>query len=95
MEHTQIYPEPGWVEHDPLEIWKNVEICMEKALEMAKITRKQVVSVGITNQRETTVVWNKKTGKPYYNAIVWNDGRTANICDDLSRHGGKDRLRGL
>jgi len=89
-EHNQIYPQPGWVEHDPLEIWKNTQ----KVINQAQSTVDDPLSaVGITNQRETTVVWNPCTGKPYYNAIVWQDTRTKEICDALAETGGQDRFR--
>jgi glycerol kinase len=89
-EHNQIYPQPGWVEHDPLEIWKNTQ----EVITQAQSTVDDPLSaVGITNQRETTVVWNPCTGKPYYNAIVWQDTRTKEICDELAETGGQDRFR--
>ncbi len=90
-EHTQIYPQPGWVEHDPLEIWQRTQDVIAGAL--AEIKPKEIIGVGITNQRETTIVWNKKTGKPYHNAIVWQDTRTKSICDELAANGGQDRFR--
>jgi glycerol kinase len=83
MEHTQHYPSAGQVEHDPLEIWKNTKICLSKAIEGVKDEHVKIVGVGITNQRETTIVWDKETGVPYHRAIVWNDTRTATICDNL------------
>ncbi len=92
-EHRQIYPQPGWVEHDPLEIWKKTQDVIRKALSDANIKRGDIASVGITNQRETTLVWNKLTGQPYYNAIVWQDTRTKDICDQLSIQGGMNRFR--
>lgn len=92
-EHHQIFPQPGWVEHDPLEIWENSKEVIQKALSIANIHRGDIVSVGITNQRETTLVWNKITGKPYYNAIVWQDTRTKDICDQYATQGGMDRFR--
>lgn len=92
MEHKQHYPKSGYVEHDPLEIWRSVKTCLSGALSQVPKSLK-IVSVGITNQRETTVVWNKKTGAPYHNAIVWNDTRTNAICDQISKHGGADRFR--
>jgi glycerol kinase len=93
QEHKQIYPKPGWVEHDPLEIWERTQEVMRAALTRAGIDSSEVAAVGITNQRETTVVWEKATGKPVYNAIVWQDTRTAEICNELARTGGQDRLR--
>ena len=92
-EHRQIYPKPGWVEHDPLEIWENTQEVVLSALQKAGLTSTDLVAVGITNQRETTIVWNRKTGKPYYNAIVWQDLRTDVICNELAKQGGQDRFR--
>lgn len=92
MEHKQHYPKSGYVEHDPLEIWRSVKTCLSGALSQVPKNLK-IVSVGITNQRETTVVWNKRTGTPYHNAIVWNDTRTNAICDQISKNGGADRFR--
>jgi len=92
-EHIQIYPKPGWVEHDPLEIWERAQEVMRGALSKAGITSSELAAVGITNQRETTVVWEKTTGKPVCNAIVWQDTRTDQICNELARDGGQDRLR--
>ena len=89
-EHEQIYPQPGWVEHDPMEIWQRSQEVMEAAKSAAG---GNVAAVGITNQRETTVVWNRNTGKPVYNAIVWQDTRTDKICDELMKDGGQDRFR--
>lgn len=92
-EHEQIFPKPGWVEHDPMEIWGAVQAVISGALAKGGIDPKDIAAVGITNQRETTVVWNKKTGKPVYNAIVWQDTRTDQICNELAKEGGQDRLR--
>lgn len=92
-EHTQIYPKPGWVEHDPIEIWASVQSVIAGALTKGAIDPKDISAIGITNQRETTVVWNKKTGKPVCNAIVWQDTRTDAICAELAQEGGQDRLR--
>ncbi|MGB2962377.1 MAG: glycerol kinase GlpK [Anaerolineales bacterium] len=92
-EHQQIYPQPGWVEHDPLEIWHNSLSVMSDALTQAKLEVKDLAGLGITNQRETTVVWSKSTGKPICNAIVWQDTRTDSICRDLGNNGGQDRFR--
>ena len=92
-EHEQIYPKPGWVEHDPLEIWQRTQEVIEGALKKSKISLTDIAAVGITNQRETTVVWEKATGKPVYNAIVWQDTRTDVICDELAKDGGQDRFR--
>jgi glycerol kinase len=85
---NQFYPQPGWVEHDPLEIWNSQRASLEEALERSGILPEQVAAIGITNQRETTIVWDRHTGTPVYNAIVWQCRRTADICDDLrSREG--------
>jgi glycerol kinase len=86
-EHRQIYPSPGWVEHDPVEILKNSIEVIRNAFASGNIDPKQIKSLGITNQRETTVLWNKSTGKPYGNAIVWQDTRTENICSELISQG--------
>ena len=83
-EHEQIFPKAGWVEHDPLEIWHNTQEVIGLALSRADITRHDIAAVGITNQRETAVVWDKNTGKPVYNAIVWQDTRTQSIVDRLA-----------
>lgn len=93
MEHEQIYPKPGWVEHDPMEIWARTQDVIKGAVEKAGAKPGDIAAVGVTNQRETTVVWNPKTGKPYYNAIVWQDTRTKEICDELAWDGGQDRFR--
>ncbi|MCK4490030.1 MAG: glycerol kinase GlpK [Anaerolineales bacterium] len=92
-EHRQLYPLPGWVEHDPLEIWQNSVKVIEDALSEANITVADLAALGITNQRETTVVWSKSTGEPVCNAIVWQDTRTDAICRDLGLEGGQDRFR--
>jgi len=81
LEHKQIMTKPGWVEHDPMEIWGNAREVIGTALSRANITRHDIAAVGITNQRETTIVWNKTTGKPVYNAIVWQDTRTQDIVE--------------
>ena len=92
-EHEQIYPKPGWVEHDPMEIWQRTQEVIRGAIANAGIDPNEIAAVGVTNQRETTVVWNRHTGKPYYNAIVWQDTRTDKICDMLAADGGQDRFR--
>ena len=110
-EHQQIYPKPGWVEHDPLEIWRNTLEVMSGALGKVNSDQLSVISdqssvishqssvisevaaIGVTNQRETTVVWEKSTGRPIYNAIVWQDTRTDEICNELAKVGGQDRFR--
>lgn len=86
-EFRQLFPQPGWVEHDANEIWSTQYGTLAESLAKAGITMKQVAGIGITNQRETTVVWDKKTGQPVYNAIVWQDRRTASYCDDLKSAG--------
>ncbi|MGD2077686.1 MAG: glycerol kinase GlpK [Chloroflexota bacterium] len=93
LEHEQIYPKAGWVEHDPMEIWDRTQDVVKGALEKASVQPGDIAAVGITNQRETTVVWNPKTGEPYYNAIVWQDTRTDRICNQLAKDGGQDRFR--
>ena len=84
-EYTQIFPKSGWVEHDPREIWKTQTETAAAALEKANLNAVDIAAIGITNQRETTVCWNKKTGEPVYNAIVWQDRRTAAYCDEIRR----------
>jgi glycerol kinase len=92
-EHEQIYPKPGWVEHDPREIMTRTGEVIDAALEKAGIKASDLAAVGITNQRETTVVWNRTTGEPVYNALVWQDTRTQGIVTELSKDGGQDRFR--
>lgn len=93
-EHEQIFPKPGWVEHNPAEIWVNVREVVGLALTRANLTYTDIAAVGITNQRETAVVWDRTTGEPVYNAIVWQDTRTQKICDDLAAlGGGADRYK--
>ena len=92
-EHQQIYPEPGWVEHDPLEIWQRTQEVIQEVLLTGKVNPGEIAAVGVTNQRETALVWDRDTGKPYCNAIVWQDTRTKAICDELARDGGQDRFR--
>jgi glycerol kinase len=92
-EHRQIYPQPGWVEHDPREILQRVDEVVRAALEQAAAGAGDIAAVGIANQRETTVVWDRATGEPLYNAIVWQDTRTAGFVGELAREGGQDRLR--
>ena len=92
-EHDQIFPQPGWVEHDPMEIWKNTQDVMRGGLLNAGVKGADLAAIGVTNQRETTVVWNRHTGKPYGNAIVWQCTRTDNICRELIKEGGQDRFR--
>jgi glycerol kinase len=92
-EHQQIYPQPGWVEHDPLEIWQCTKEVVEEAVARANIQPGDISAVGVTNQRETTILWDKNTGQPYTNAIVWQDTRTKDACDALANEGGIDRFR--
>ena len=92
-EFSQIYPQPGWVEHDPMEIWATQYGVLQEALIKAGITMADVAGVGITNQRETTIVWEKDTGKPIYNAIVWQCRRTADLCDTLKEEGWADYIQ--
>ncbi|CAL2090826.1 glycerol kinase [Tenacibaculum sp. 190524A02b] len=93
LEFTQIFPESGWVEHEAEEILETQLTTLKKVLEKSKIEANEIAGIGITNQRETTVVWNKKTGKPIYNAIVWQDKRTAAICEDLKNNGFDNYVR--
>jgi glycerol kinase len=92
-EHRQLYPAPGWVEHDPLEILERSDEVIRSALATAGITAADLVAVGVTNQRETTVLWDRRTGQPIHNAIVWQDTRTAGIVAELAASGGQDRFR--
>jgi glycerol kinase len=92
-EHRQIYPKPGWVEHNALEIWECTQEVVREVLAGSGTDSSDLAAVGITNQRETALVWDKATGKPVYNAIVWQDTRTDAICNELAKAGGQDRLR--
>jgi glycerol kinase len=92
-EITQYFPEPGWVEHDPLEILKTVNECAEDVLKKTGVKTHEIAAIGITNQRETTILWDKISGKPLYNAIVWQCRRTARICDELKERGLEDSVR--
>jgi len=92
-EHEQIYPKPGWVEHDAEEIWRRSKEVIAEAMAAKDLKPHDLAGIGITNQRETTVVWNKKTGKAVYNAIVWQDMRVANYVEEFSKNGGQDRYR--
>ena len=92
-EHKQIYPQAGWVEHDSDEIWRNTQEVIGLALGKANLSAKDLAAVGITNQRETTLTWNKITGKPYYNALVWQDTRVGSELAELAKDGGMDRFR--
>ena len=93
QEHQQIYPQPGWVEHNPEEIWQRTQSVIKNALEIGNIDPEDIAALGITNQRETTIIWDRNTGKPYGNAIVWQDTRTRFLCDQLAEVEGKDRFR--
>ncbi len=93
MEHKQHYPQPGWVEHNAEEIWENTQQVVHHGLGKGNISVSELAAIGITNQRETTVVWNRRSGKPYGNAIVWQDTRTDQICKSLAEEGGQDRFR--
>ena len=92
-EFEQIFPKPGWVEHSPHEIWSSQKQVLEEAIEKAGISHTQILSIGITNQRETTLVWDKNSGEPVYNAIVWQDRRTAEICEEIKSNGHEDYLK--
>jgi len=94
-EHEQIFPQPGWVEHNPLEIWQNTESVIQGALAKANLSGSDLAAIGITNQRETTVIWDKTTGRPFMNAIVWQCTRTDDICGELSRKYGQDGFRDI
>lgn len=89
----QIFPEPGWVEHDPMEIWESQLFAVRQALKSAQVTADTVAAIGITNQRETTVVWDRESGVPIYNAIVWQDRRTAKYCDQLKADGQIETIK--
>jgi glycerol kinase len=93
MEHRQIYPRPGWVEHDPLEIWRNTQTVIAEALRGADLAHRDLAAIGITNQRETTLLWDRATGAPVYNAIVWQDTRVDPLVAEFARDGGQDRFR--
>jgi glycerol kinase len=93
-EHHQIYPKPGWVEHDPEEIWQRTREVIAEAIAKGNLQPSDLAAIGITNQRETTVVWNRKTGKPVANALVWQDTRVADYVSELAKVGGQDRFRG-
>ncbi len=92
-EFTQFFPSPGWVEHDPHEIWTSQAACITEVLVKGDVTPSQIGAIGITNQRETTIVWERKTGKPLMNAIVWQDRRTTELCQDLKRQGFESVIR--
>lgn len=92
-EFEQIYPRPGWVEHDPMEIWASQSSTLVEVLAKADISSDEIAAIGITNQRETTIVWERETGKPIYNAIVWQCRRTSEICEQLKRDGMEEYVR--
>jgi glycerol kinase len=92
-EHAQIMPKPGWIEHDPLEIWQRTLEVTRNAMRKSGLSSSDIAGMGITNQRETTLVWDQRTGQPYYNALVWQDIRTDIICNELAKEGGQDRFR--
>ena len=92
-EHEQIFPKPGWVEHDPAEVWTRSQEVIAGALETAGVAASDLAAIGITNQRETTVVWDRSTGEAIHNALVWQDTRTDQICNELIGDGGQDRFR--
>src|SRR5580692_419704 len=92
-EITQIYPQPGWVEHDPNEIWSTQAGVAAEAIAKMGINGTQIKAIGITNQRETTIVWDRATGEPVYNAIVWQDRRTAAFCEQLKNDGHTALIR--
>ena len=87
LEHEQVLPQAGWVEHDPVEIWERTSVVVQSALHRTGLRAADLAAVGITNQRETTVVWDRRTGRPYHNAIVWQDTRTDRIAAALDRDG--------
>jgi glycerol kinase len=93
LEHEQILPKAGWVEHNPVEIWERTASVIQSALNRTKLSATDLAALGITNQRETSLVWNRKTGRPYYNAIVWQDTRTDRIASALDRDGRGDVIR--
>ena len=92
-EHEQIYPAPGWVEHDPDEIWRRTQDVIRKALEQKILQPRDLAAIGITNQRETAILWNRQTGRPIANAIVWQDTRVESMVSEFARQGGGDRFR--
>jgi glycerol kinase len=92
-EHAQIFPKPGWVEHDPDEIWRRTQEVIQAAMKQPDLRPKDLAAIGITNQRETTLVWERSTGRPVYNAIVWQDTRVADDVAEFSKQGGQDRFR--
>ena len=93
LEHRQLYPRPGWVEHDPAEIWENARRVIQQALRQADLQPERLVAIGISDQRETTVVWERKTGRPLYPAIVWQDRRTTVRCAELRALGYQELVQ--
>ncbi len=93
LEHEQILPQAGWVEHNPVEIWERTSAVLQSALNKTGLSSSDLVALGITNQRETAVVWDRNSGRPYYNAIVWQDTRTDRIASALEREGKGDVIR--
>src|SRR6476660_9703707 len=93
LEHTQIMPRPGWVEHNPVEIWERTSSVIQSALNKAGLCSSDLAALGITNQRETPVIWDRRTGRPFHNAIVWQDTRTDHIAAALDRDGRGDVIR--
>ena len=91
-EHSQIFPQPGWVEHDPMEIWSNTVSVIDRAMDEARLVPADLSAVGITNQRETTIIWDRGSGEPVANAIVWQDTRTAALCEELAGEEGPRRF---
>ena len=92
-EFTQIFPQPGWVEHDANEIWSTQAGVAAEAIVRAGVNGKSIAGIGITNQRETTVVWDRETSQPIYNAIVWQDRRTSKYCDELKANGHAEMIQ--
>ncbi|EPR73942.1 Glycerol kinase [Winogradskyella psychrotolerans RS-3] len=92
-EFTQYFPKPGWVEHDPIEIWSSQAGVAAEAIAKNGLDVEHIAAIGITNQRETVVVWDKNTGKPVYNAIVWQDKRTSDYCDQLKNEGKAELIK--
>ncbi len=92
-EFKQIYPKTGWVEHDPNEIWHSQSIVIKEVISKSGLNEKSITAIGITNQRETTVIWDRETGKPVYNAIVWQDRRTSEFCNELKIKGYEEKIR--
>src|ERR1022692_3814487 len=93
QEYRQIYPQPGWVEHDPHDIWQSQLAVARQALTKVGITARDIAALGITNQRETTLLWDRRSGEPIGNAIVWQDRRTADLCEQLKKQPGENIFR--